>query len=494
MSIESGSATVGSKAVAHSHHANKTGKANTSFADAGGGFASVLSLLSTSGECEAGLGVKTLSTEDTDSAVGGASQLLSFTFANSALQPSILNTDNSSASASALALVQTDTLSILNGNGMNFSALTQTTTPDPVIDAASALSTMMEMPNLNNSTGAELLSPPTDVLQSIALPVMGQAISKELPAQQPAPNDAEPFAPLTLNLPQAPVSGAPQKFGAPPKNQSSGDSTILTTEVKKFSLESLNPQQQNRANGQDQGAPEVFSASPIHAFGGQKSSYLSNTSSHVTQDLQPISVSTDLSTTMVLPSDVAINLLNGSDLIRPQARLGNKSGFGQTGANGFEGVFGQAMTAANRSDAVFEIPPASALVAETAVAETVTYWASHGVHSAELTLDGFGETPVEVSISLKGDQAQIDFRTDQPGVRQVLENASAQLKDLLSNQGLQLSGMSVSNSGAGSQQTGGDRHQRPAAQQVNLVSTDAIDVAVSRPVNLAVGRSLDLFV
>jgi flagellar hook-length control protein FliK len=132
-------------------------------------------------------------------------------------------------------------------------------------------------------------------------------------------------------------------------------------------------------------------------------------------------------------------------------------------------------------------------VPESAVAETVSYWASHGVQTAELTLDGFGDAPVEVSILLNGDQAQIDFRTDQAGVRQVLENAAGQLKDLLSSQGLQLAGVSVGSSGAGGD-AGGDRRQRQSAQQVTLVKTEAAGVTVARAANPAVGRSLDLFV
>jgi flagellar hook-length control protein FliK len=151
------------------------------------------------------------------------------------------------------------------------------------------------------------------------------------------------------------------------------------------------------------------------------------------------------------------------------------------------------MAATNRSESVFEVPPASAVVPDTAVAETVSYWASHGVQTAELTLDGFGVAPVEVSILLNGDQAQIDFRTDQAGVRQVLENAAAQLKDMLSSQGLQLAGVSVGSSGMGGD-AGGDRRQRPAAQQITLVKTDAVGASIARAANPAVGRSLDLFV
>jgi flagellar hook-length control protein FliK len=124
----------------------------------------------------------------------------------------------------------------------------------------------------------------------------------------------------------------------------------------------------------------------------------------------------------------------------------------------------------------------------------VSYWVSQGVQTAELTLDGFGDTPVEVTILLNGDQAQIDFRTDQLGVRQVLESAAAQLKDMLSNQGLELAGVSVGTSGKGSDANSGEGRERAGVQQVTLLKTESVGTPTVRAANPAVGRSLDLFV
>jgi flagellar hook-length control protein FliK len=189
---------------------------------------------------------------------------------------------------------------------------------------------------------------------------------------------------------------------------------------------------------------------------------------------------------VLLPSGAA-------QILRPQERAGFKSGFGQPGTSGFEAAFGQTTLSLNRSDAVFVVPPASAAVADTAVAETVSYWVGHGVHSAQLTLDGFGESPVQVSILLNGDQAQIDFRTDQSGVRQVLEGAMAQLKELLSGQGLQLSGVSVGTSGHGGD-AGAGHQTRQGMQRVTLVKDDALSPVAVGAKHPSVGRSLDLFV
>ena len=175
-------------------------------------------------------------------------------------------------------------------------------------------------------------------------------------------------------------------------------------------------------------------------------------------------------------------------------RAQSRFGFGSNpGSSGLEGGFGGATTATNRAEPVFEVPVTSSVVADTAVAETVSYWASQGVQTAELTLDGFGDSPVEVSILISGDQAQVDFRTDQTAVRQVIESATAQLKELLSNQGLQLTGVSVGSYGKGGG-NGDERRQRHGAQQLKLVKNDLANAPVGRAANAAVGQSLDLFV
>ena len=63
----------------------------------------------------------------------------------------------------------------------------------------------------------------------------------------------------------------------------------------------------------------------------------------------------------------------------------------------------------------------SAAPLEAYIAEQVTYWISQDVQSAELTLDGMGASPVEVSISMQGNEAHITFRSDDAATREVLE-------------------------------------------------------------------------
>jgi flagellar hook-length control protein FliK len=130
---------------------------------------------------------------------------------------------------------------------------------------------------------------------------------------------------------------------------------------------------------------------------------------------------------------------------------------------------------------------------ESAVAEQVTYWVSQGIQNAQLKLEGFGAEPVEVNISLKGQEAQIDFRTDQPEVRQMLEGALTQLKETLAREGLVLSGVSVGSSGqegAGAQ----DRRQQPNARQTTVVVNEAGSTVSLQRASPAAGRALDIFV
>jgi flagellar hook-length control protein FliK len=178
--------------------------------------------------------------------------------------------------------------------------------------------------------------------------------------------------------------------------------------------------------------------------------------------------------------------------MRPQERSGKP--LSTQSGSGLEGAFGNALMDKLGIHATYEVAPTVAVVADTQVAETVSYWVTHGVQSAELTLDGFGNEPVEVRISLDGDQAQIDFWSNQADVRQVLEDASAQLKEMLSREGLQLTGMSVGTSGRERGQSEGDQPKQSSIRQAKLSSVEPLVTTMTRSANRAVGQSLDLYV
>jgi flagellar hook-length control protein FliK len=135
-----------------------------------------------------------------------------------------------------------------------------------------------------------------------------------------------------------------------------------------------------------------------------------------------------------------------------------------------------------------------AVPAEVQVAEQVTYWVSQHVQNAEMKLDGLGQSPVEVSISVQGNEAQIAFRSDEAATRGVLESAGAHLKDMLQREGMVLTGVSVGTSGSGDSGAGGDRRGRQSARQAAIAPLLPEKVAKAPRAGEMTGRSVDLFV
>lgn len=141
------------------------------------------------------------------------------------------------------------------------------------------------------------------------------------------------------------------------------------------------------------------------------------------------------------------------------------------------------------SGAPLEVAP----VLETQAAEQVKYWISQDVQNAELKLDGLGDTPVEVSISMNGNEAHVAFRTDELQTHSLLEGAGAQLKDMLLREGVVLTGVSVGTSGTNDGK-GGERRPRQGMKMAQITPAQAAPVDVLRRPGAAAGRSVDLFV
>jgi flagellar hook-length control protein FliK len=140
------------------------------------------------------------------------------------------------------------------------------------------------------------------------------------------------------------------------------------------------------------------------------------------------------------------------------------------------------------------VAQAAAPTPEMQVAEQVTYWISQNVQNAEMKLDGLGASPVEVSIHLQGNEAQISFRSDEAATRSVLENAGSHLKDMLQREGLVLTGVSVGTSGSGDSSGGNERRARQAARQGLIAPVQVASVDATRRSQTVSGRSVDLFV
>jgi flagellar hook-length control protein FliK len=164
-------------------------------------------------------------------------------------------------------------------------------------------------------------------------------------------------------------------------------------------------------------------------------------------------------------------------------------------SNGSEGILAgpPAFGAVGSTPAQFatELPMST----EMFVAEKVAYWISNDIQNAEMKLDGIGLEPVEVSIRMSGNEAHVAFRTDELQARSALENASANLKEMLQREGVVLSGVSVGTSGAGNS---GDqeRKSRQGSRQQSVVAsvTQVRSEHAGTTTGRVSGSTLDLFV
>ncbi len=181
-----------------------------------------------------------------------------------------------------------------------------------------------------------------------------------------------------------------------------------------------------------------------------------------------------------------------------EAAPGGRPGEGNAGGGGWsDGAAGMSPLEHGNTDntAVFVDPAAAG--AEEQVADQVAYWVNQKTQNAELTLNRDGQ-PVEVSVSLSGNEAHVTFRSDQAQTREMLDQSMAQLRDLLRSEGLVLSGMSVGTSardGAGPQ--GGDAGQsrgRDGARQAQVLSSAPVGTASLARDGSGPDRSVDIFV
>lgn len=133
------------------------------------------------------------------------------------------------------------------------------------------------------------------------------------------------------------------------------------------------------------------------------------------------------------------------------------------------------------------------------VQETVKYWiGADSKQQAELTVADVGGGSLDVTIHMQGKEAQVSFQADAQQARDALRSTSGQLEQLLGQEGLTLSGLSVGTSSAGQD---GKRDTRQGEGKVIKVP-GADPVGASSALGAASvgkgfgsqGRTLDLFV
>lgn len=149
------------------------------------------------------------------------------------------------------------------------------------------------------------------------------------------------------------------------------------------------------------------------------------------------------------------------------------------------------------ADAAFSLDAALADPAqagmEDQLAEQVAFWVNQKTQNAELTLDRDGQ-PVEVTVSLTGNEAHVSFRSDQAQTRELLDASVAQLRDLLQSEGLQLAGVSVGTSGGQGAREGDAPRDggRQGAREATVRA--AAPAGTAGRAQVATDRSVDIFV
>ena len=122
--------------------------------------------------------------------------------------------------------------------------------------------------------------------------------------------------------------------------------------------------------------------------------------------------------------------------------------------------------------------------------------------NASLTVE-VGGRPVSVDVQVKGNEAQVVFRSDAPEARQALAQALPQLREMLGSEGMVLADASVGGqaAGGGAAAGGGRDGARPPATATLGGSGDggraqagAPVAAATAPRGIAGRRSLDLYV
>lgn len=131
--------------------------------------------------------------------------------------------------------------------------------------------------------------------------------------------------------------------------------------------------------------------------------------------------------------------------------------------------------------------------AEDAVAEQVAYWVHQNIQNARMTVKHDGQ-PVEVSVSLTGNEAHVAFGSDEVQTRELLDGSVAQLRDMLRQEGLVLSGVTVGESGRRQGDEGASSGNPKNAPRQAQVVVPAVDVQAAGRARVQGDRAVDIFV
>ncbi len=141
------------------------------------------------------------------------------------------------------------------------------------------------------------------------------------------------------------------------------------------------------------------------------------------------------------------------------------------------------------------------------IVDQIGWWLAQNAGSAEFSIDMPGGQPLSVSVQVRGNEAQLIFRSDQPELRQLIGQALPQLKESFVQEGLLLAGASVSAQAGGADHgnhggqaqpvpyhTSGRPHGAEERATAAVAPAPASAAAGRRAPFGAAGRSLDLYV
>ena len=161
-------------------------------------------------------------------------------------------------------------------------------------------------------------------------------------------------------------------------------------------------------------------------------------------------------------------------------------------------LMGATTTATGAAQDVPAVAPDAGATTEMRVAQQVTYWVGKGVQNAAMEVQGIAERPIQVSISVQGQDARITLQAEQAQTQQILQGSAPHLKDLLQSQGLVLSSFTVGGSGAGATGGSGSGGATPqdtsGSRQGQVLVPEATGVAATTGGTGRSGSALDLFV
>lgn len=136
-------------------------------------------------------------------------------------------------------------------------------------------------------------------------------------------------------------------------------------------------------------------------------------------------------------------------------------------------------------DAVKETQAAQDAVLDAeagAPVEDMRFWLQGKLQRAEVVLEKDGQ-PVRVQVSVRGNEAQVSFQSDQAQTRELLDQSVAQLRTMLEAQGLQLASVSVQAEAQGQTSEGDARNPwgNGVARQAQVEVPVQESAAVPRP-------------